>query len=571
MSTFAPIFRSRFVLSVALTLLSSTALAQNIPSTIDAGRMQNNINREVTPGAVAIPLDLSTTPDVKAPAGAEKVKLVLHRIVIEGATQVPLSKIETAYTGMLNKQITLADVYKIANKITLIYRNDGYLLSRAVVPEQKIHDGVVHIRIVEGFINSYSIKGGDFAGRKQVETYANKLVGSGTLSSKNLERYLLLMNDIPGLKVRSVLVPSRVAGGADMTLIVEEKKAQGFAGVDNYGNRFIGPERITVGGQLNGLFHTDAEAHAAALWAPSHDELRYFSTGTSKTVGSEGTKLSLNASYTETDPTLPLALGGALDPKGKAYDVTAKVDQPFIRSRNKNWNGGLAFDLTRNRTLFGPGLGALETDDQQRVVRANSQFNFLDGWLGYNATNITLSKGLEILGSSEKGDAGLSRAAGDPGFTKLNVDLSRLQNIYGPFTGLLGLTGQYASHALLSSEQFGFGGNDYGRGYDYSEITGDHGLAGKVELAYNGKAEKRYLSDYQIYTFYDLGKVWNRTPAAGQNSSDSAASAGVGSRLTFTPAVRGDAFIAKPLTRDVVSRGSDGDDWRFKFSLTSNF
>jgi hemolysin activation/secretion protein len=123
----------------------------------------------------------------------------------------------------------------------------------------------------------------------------------------------------------------------------------------------------------------------------------------------------------------------------------------------------------------------------------------------------------------------------------------------------------------LSSEQFGFGGSQYGRGYDFSEITGDSGLAGKAELAYTIRTGQKYLGSYQPYVFYDLGKVWNRTPAAGQPSHESAASAGAGTRFTFTPALLGDLFVAKPLTRDVSSRGDSGDDIRFKFALTTNF
>lgn len=570
MLTIGSFSNSRIALSLAFILLSGSAMAQ-VPASVDAGRMQESIKRDMAPGSVKVPIDLSTTPDVKAPAGAEKVKLTLKHVIVEGATKLSQDTMRAAYAGQLNKTITLADVYGIANRITAMYRNAGYLLSRAVVPQQEIKNGTVRIRIVEGFIHSYSIKGGDFAGRAQLEAYAKKLTSSGTLNAQNLERYLLLMNDIPGLKVRSVLTPSSVAGGADMTLIVEERKLQGFAGIDNFGNTYIGPERLTAGGQINRPFSTSGQLNGALMWAPNHDELRYYSAGYSQTVGDEGTKLGANVTYTETDPTLPLALGGALDPHGKAFNINLRAEHPFIRSRNDNLIGGLSFDINRNRTLFGPGLGALETDDQQRILRANLQGSFLDRFMGYNTGNVTLSKGLEIFGSSKEGDAGLSRALGDPGFTKLNLDASRLQNISGPFTGFIGLTGQYASDALLSSEEFGFGGNEYGRGFDFSEMTGDHGVAGKVELAYNGKTEARFLNDYQVYTFYDMGKVWNRDPGAGQNSTDSASSAGIGSRLTFNPSVRGDAFIAKPLTRDVASRGNDGDDWRFKFSLISNF
>ncbi len=560
--------------SFGFVLLSGTALAQQfVPPTADAGRVNSDVRMQTAPqGAINVPQDMTTTAEVTAPKGADKVKLVLRRVNVNGATKLANDEVEAAYQGMIGKKISLVDVFAIANKITRIYRDHGYLLSRAIVPQQQIKDGVVKIQVVEGFISGYAIQGKDFGARREIEAFAKKMMSKGTLNAKDLERYLLLMNDLPGMSVRSVLAPSKtVAGGADMILVVQQKKFQGLAAVDNFGNSYLGHERLTLGGQTNSLFGSSDQINGTVLWAPDHDELQYYSAGLRHNVGNEGTKIGVNVSYAKTDPSLPNFLGGLLEPEGESVTVSFNALHPFIRSRDLNVNGGLIFDITSNKTDYAPGLSAIETDDDQRIIRANGQVTYLDSYAGYNAANAVISQGLEVFGSSEKGDSNLSRANGDPGFTKFNLDLSRLQRLYGPFTGLLAMTGQYSADSLLSSEQFGLGGTEFGRGYDSSEITGDHGLAGKVELAYNGQVQRPYLDNYQVYTFYDLGAVWTRSPLIGQDSKESLASAGVGTRLTFNPYVRGDAFIAKPLTHDITSRGDDSKDLRFKFALTSNF
>lgn len=560
-------------LSLGMFLFSSTAFAQTIPSTVDAGRVQNDIRNEMRTNTISTPTELSTAPQVQAPAGADKVKLVLKKVIIEGANKISSDIIATTYNDKLNKEISLADVYAIANKITRIYNSNGYLLSRAIVPKQQIKDGIVRIQVIEGHVSSYTIEGQDKNVHNQIDAYAQRLVSSGTLNAQNLERYLLLMNDLPGVKVRSVLTPSKTNfGGSDLKLIVEQRTFQGAAGIDNYGNKYLGPYRYTLSGQANSLLGTTDQLNGAVLLSPDSGELQFYNATYAQNIGSEGTKAGVNATYAKTNPTLPDALGGLLDPEGESYSFGASVTHPFIRSRALNVNAGAAFDVTRNETNYDdPAFNGLETTDDQRVARLNANANYVDNLAGYNTGDLTISKGLEMFSSSKKGDSNLSRAAGDPGFTKVAMSASRLQRIYGALTGLVAVTGQYSADSLLSSEQFGFGGSQFGRGYDFSEITGDHGLAGKFELAYAIPTNQKYFSAYQPYAFYDIGKVWNKAAVAGLDSQESAASAGVGTRITITPTVQGDLFVAKPLTQDVNSRGDHGDDIRVKFAVSASF
>ncbi|MDB5478817.1 MAG: Hemolysin activation/secretion protein, partial [Alphaproteobacteria bacterium] len=243
----------------------------------------------------------------------------------------------------------------------------------------------------------------------------------------------------------------------------------------------------------------------------------------------------------------------------------------FIRSRNLNVSAGVSFDITKSKTDFAPGLAAIETRDNQRIIRANSEISYLDDWNGFNAFSGSVSQGLELFGSSEKGDAKLSRPLGDPRFTKVSGEISRLQHLYGPLSVLIGVAGQYSFEPLLSSEEFGFGGSGFGRGYDTSQITGDQGIGSKIEFDFDQVLPLRYLNAYQVYTFYDFGKVWHRDPSVGQEAGSSAASAGLGTRFSLIRNIKGDAFMAKPLTQDIPSRGVEANNWRFQFSLTSNF
>src|SRR5690606_13126358 len=95
------------------------------------------------------------------PATAEQIRFRLTRLVVEGASVYSEAELAPLYADALGKVVSLAVIYRIADSITAKYRSDGYVLSRAVVPAQRIDEGVVRIRVVEGFVNGIVIQGKD--------------------------------------------------------------------------------------------------------------------------------------------------------------------------------------------------------------------------------------------------------------------------------------------------------------------------------------------------------------------------------------------------------------------------
>lgn len=561
---------------VATVLMTSTALAQTPPSTVMPGRVGSEISKSFDARQKIQTPELPDTPLQVAPEGADKIKLTLKKVVVNGNKTLSDADLSSVYADDLGKTITLTRVYEIANEMTAKYRNNGYLLSRAIVPKQEINSGVVTIRIIEGFVDGYTIQGETRGSNERIRVYADKIINSGTLNSKELERYLLLMNDIPGVTVRAVLSPSETtAGAATMTLIATDKLVDGMVGVDNYGNTYLGAVRLLGQANLNSFFKMGEKTTLTYLTAPDDEELNYFQATYAMPVGYEGTTAGASISYTMTKPSLPSALGGSLGTEGAASMISLFVDHPLIRSRAESLFVGASFDYATDRTNYDPAFASLQTEDRTRVLKLKGSYSLLDEYAGYNAAQVELAQGLSILDSSGKAGENLSRANGDDQFTKVNFDVSRLQSIYGRISGLLGVAGQVASDSLLAGQEFGFGGASYGRGYDISELTGDNGLASKVELIYSQPVNLPDINDYQAYVFYDFGKVWNKNPAVGDDRSESAASIGVGTRVTFSDYISGEAFVAKPLTRPVASRENsdpdDGNDLRFKFSLTGKF
>ena len=501
------------------------------------------------------------------PANAEKIRFTLSQIHFEGVGTYKAEDIRHLYADKLGQSVTLADVYRIASAMTNKYRNDGYILTQVIVPPQTIDGGVVKLRAVEGFVDQIRVTGNDQeSALATIRAYANRIRSDGqALNVEDLEKFLLLINDLPGVEARSVLSPSQSRTGAsDLQIIVERDPYEAFLGVDNNGSRYLGPVQFTAAGAVNSFFGNNERISAQFVAAPDNAELYFFSVGYDQPIGTYGTVIRTLYSHTNTEPGFDL---DQFDVNGKSDFASITVEHPFVRSRARNIYGHIVLDFrdVQSRNILEP-----TREDRIRAVRAGGRFEFLDDIFtaGINAINVEVAQGLNILGASSENDIRLSRPAGDPTFSKINAEAQRLQRVTSNINLLVAGRAQLSSGALLSSEEFGVGGINSGRGYDPSEIVGDDGVSGKLEVQWNEPHPLSWMEDYQLFGFYDIGKVWN-DDATTTDDDESLASTGVGIRADFQNDIQAGMAVAFPLTRDVQTQRDD--DPRFYFNLNRRF
>jgi hemolysin activation/secretion protein len=274
--------------------------------------------------------------------------------------------------------------------------------------------------------------------------------------------------------------------------------------------------------------------------------------------------VEFNGSETKAHPGYTL---DKFDIDSLATSESLSLNYQWIRQRQEN----LAVKLTlEGRDVASDILDTPLTRDHIRAVRAGATYDMSDSWHGYNIATITLSRGIDGLGSSKKGDLNLSRGGATPDFTKAELTLQRQQGITNDWSLLAAASGQWASSVLYSSEQFGYGGQAFGRAYDTSDITGDNGVSGSLELRYGGWGTWQPVS-LQPYAFYDIGTVWN--DGVGQLKHESGASGGVGLRLSTVWHQTGNLGLAWPLTREITSPiyGGGTNGPRIVLQITQEF
>ncbi len=543
-------------------LLTAAALrAQTLPGSADPSRIQPlkpPVISEQSLQKIPIP---EIYPDIAIPDASKRVSFHLSAVEIKGASAFTKEELADIYSPYLHREVTLDIVWMIAGQITERYQHEGFFLSRAYVPAQEIAHGSVVIEVVEGYVAEVALDD-PLADYSFVQRLMKQLTKKRPVSAYDLESFTLQMNEIAGVKFRSFIasVENAPAGVTKLTLQPEKQAATRSVSFDNFGSRFLGPYQATVTYQDS--FVPLQQTTISALSSLPTDELKYLALRHEIPLYPD-LRLEFSGSYVMAAPGASLEVN---DIRTASSQIGMGLFWQPLRLRQENLAFSLELDAknTDGDILHNNPL----TRDRTRIIRGGIQYDASDRWGGYHLSKVTISRGLDILGSSQAGDLNLSRAEASPDFTKAQLTHTRQQAIGDNFLVIGQFSGQFASDPLFSSEEFGYGGQSFGRAYDPSEITGDHGIAGSIEVRYLGLGAWHKIS-FTPYGYYDIGQVWNED-AGG--ISESASSAGFGVRLRYTSGFSGNLGVAWPLTRGVSTPiYGDGYDPRFLLQLSRHF
>ena len=544
--------------------LAIPALAQKVPSTAQPGRLDQRFEKPLAPQSkpqLVFPAPEQAPP----PAQAEKVRFKLTSVVFEGNAVISTDSLRPLYDNLLGHDVSLLDIYKLRDAITARLRNEGYILSAAFIPAQTVEAGIVRIKIVEGGINSIHFEGDAVADRfGLLEKFAEKIKAAKPLRAGDLERYVLLMDDLPGIKVKTTLKPTPgTKAGSDLEVAIERKPFDASLTIDNRGTKSIGPYQIDGSVSLNDLIGVFDQTTVRGIITPHVDELRYVDVAHTELLDSEGTTGLVGVKRSWSDPGYTLR-----DSDIKSLSDTIRFDfaHPFIRSRSDTLRGDLGFDYKNSRTN---SFGTLLNQDRLRVLSFGASYDFADVLQGSNLVSVRFSQGLDMMNASQNGSTDLSRTGGRSDFRKMTVSMLHNQPLPDGFGVQIGMDAQLSPHPLLTSEQFGLGGAQYGRAFDSSEVLGDNGLAGKLELSYTPTVEIPKVKYIQLYTFVDGGGVVNNAPDTTVTGWQTLASAGIGARVGITDNATGSFELAKPFIRDTST--NNNRDIRGFFSVTARY
>lgn len=494
----------------------------------------------------------------------DSINFQIDKVEFSGGTVFSDTQLQEIAKFYLHKQVTLKELYALASQISRLYQDEGFILSRAVIPPQEIgKNKTAKIQLVEGYVDSIRYEGDVSGITSLTKQYAEKIKQSMPLNSKNLERYLLLMKDLPGLDVETILRPSKINPKAsELTVIAKRKMLDGAVGFNNYGSKFSGPHMFNAAAGENSILGLDEKISLQGTITKKTKQMKSGTVQYDQHIGSEGTSLGISASISKTQLQNDLKL---LESNSLTKSLNFSLSHPIVRSRSQSFYVGSNFTI-RNSTL--DFLEEKHQDEHLRIVGINITWDVADRFAGTNLLNVEINRGIKGLGGSSNNNKLKSRAGARYDFTKLSVDFSRLQGLWENFS-LLGIVNyQYAFSPLPSSERFYYGGSSHFRGYTNSPISGDTGLKEKIELRYGNAMNDSILSSYQIYGFYALGTGWNKKSTSDERKRTNASEVGGGIRIGIYQNTNFSLEAVKPLKKKT---GRQKNPTSIFFGLTQKF
>jgi len=455
--------------------LVAPAVAQQLP---DAGALRQQIESSQSK---TLPKAVPATP-VVAPAPAPvagEATVVARSFHFTGNTQFTAAELESVVAGFVGRPLNFAELQSAAAEVARHYRQQGWVV-RTYLPRQDVSAGRITIHVVEAVLGQPEFEGTRPRGiglEWVRDRILNQAPAGQPVKLDTIDRTLLLLDDLPGVRVAARLEPG--AGDRETTLVLavtDDALVDGAASIDNAGARSTGEVQVLGHANLNSPFGIGELFQAQAMVSRGAQFLRL---AYNQPLGLSEWRVGANASqlrYTLTEEEF-----AALDARGSSSGIGIDAMYPLFRSRPRN----LFAVLGAERMSFNNEVaGTTTTDYTVDRLSIGLLGNQLDGfWFGgaLRGQATAVFGQVDLAGSpNEAADAATTQIAGD--FFKLRFAGQNERALSGRNLLLLSVSGQIANKNLESSERFYLGGPNGVRAYPVSEGGGSEGLLTTVEL-----------------------------------------------------------------------------------------
>ncbi len=484
-------------------------------------------------------------PDESRLSAVEKIDV--RQFKLEGNTVFSDAELSEVLAPYQNRSITAEELQEAKNKLSLYYYEKGYVNSGAVLPDQKVENGVVVLRIIEGKLTRTEVVG-DPRLRKHYISSRLELATSGDrpLNINVLQDQLKILKQDPRIENASAsLGPGFELGEAVLKVGVEEARPYHLSlKFNNYNSPSIGPYR----GEAE-LSHTNLTGWGDALTAQYAltEGLDEYKIDYSIPLTRRDTTLSFSAERSEALVVAEPFYSADMDIRSEMTTCSVSLRHPFYKTLATEFAAGLKFQKRHSETrLLGspfsfPGSGADENGETDFNV-----WRFSQEWVNRSLTRVLAVYSNFSFGDVDGGELGGSFFLWLGQFQWINrIDFLDSQAVFALNTQLSGDT-------LVSAEKFSLGGSSTVRGYRENQITTDNGVNASLEWRIPVIQLKiPYLSKepgdgmLHLCPFFDFGKGWNSDLEDPED--DMLYSAGIGARWSVGKYLNAEIYWGKAI------------------------
>ncbi|WP_136429833.1 heme/hemopexin-binding protein HxuB [Haemophilus influenzae] len=547
-------------------VLSKSVMALGQPDTGSLNREleQRQIQSEAKPSGELFNQTANSPYTAQYKQGL-KFPLTQVQILDRNNQEVVTDELAHILKNYVGKEVSLSDLSNLANEISEFYRNNNYLVAKAILPPQEIEQGTVKILLLKGNVGEIRLQNHSALSNKFVSRLSNTTVNTSEFILKDeLEKFALTINDVPGVNAGLQLSAGKKVGEANLLIKINDaKRFSGYVSVDNQGNKYTGRYRLAAGTKVNNLTGWGDELKLDLL-SSNQANLKNARIDYSSLIDGYSTRFGVTANY------LHYKLGGnfkSLQSQGHSHNLGAYLLHPTIRTPNFRLSTKVSFNhqnltdaqqavtVKQKRKINSLTVGV---DGSWNLIKDGTTYFSLSTLFGNlaNQTNETKHNAAEDFQSKSH-------------FTVYNYRLSHEQILPKSFAFNIGINGQFADKNLESSQKMLLGGLSGVRGHQAGAASVDEGHVIQTEFKHYLPVFSQSVLVSSLFYDYGFGKSYKHSQflEKGVKNSVKLQSVGAGLSLSDAGSYAINASIAKPLDNNI----NNADKHQFWLSMIKTF
>ena len=494
---------------------------------------------------------------------------------------VPASALDSAWRTYAGSQQPISTLCEARDRAASTLRAMGYLAAVQIPPQRIAPGGSVRMDVLAAKLVEVQVRGDAGNSERLIAAHLERLTEREWFNTREAERHLLLLQDLPGFDVRLVL---RSAGGTPGEVVgdvvVARRPFELVIGGQNLGSRTTGREGLFGALTANDLIGLGDRTSVSYYNTVDWSEQRILTVSHDMALNADGLRLGAGLLLGHSEPDL----GGAPF-EADTFSVDVNLSYPLLRRQEHSLFVAVGFEAVDQELSFGD---TQLSDDQLRLLFARLDHQAVDpgslrgigGFSGLeprwrSAMSLELRHGIDGLGASNDCDPIADCLAPNVPISNFDADPSAfVARLDGQFefrpAPLLTIAGRYMAQAsggsLLSYEQASLGNYTMGRGFDPGVAVGDHAIGASLELRYGSPFPRRSNAlALEPFVFLDAGRAWADSAAAPDPRR--VLSAGGGLRGRWGELVDFGLTLAIPLER--AGFQAERPDPRVMFTITT--
>jgi len=430
----------------------------------------------------------------------------VQKIQVVGSTILSQDEINALIKPFEGRSSTLEQLKQIADKITEIYLNRGYITSRAVLPPQTLTAGVVEIQVLEGKLGPIEVEGN----KRVHKSYIRSRIRLGAkipLSTASLEDQLRLLRVDP---LFDNVEASLRAGdnAAESILIVRVSEANPFQSsfsFDNYSPPSVGSERLGVSLRHRNITGNGDELAGAYYRSLGDSDLFDFSYRVP--LNPMNGTLQLRAAPNRNS--IVQAPFDTFDISGKSHLFELSYRQPLRRTPIEEFalSAGVTYQTSSTFLAGEPFPFGIGPDS--KGVSTTTAIKLGQDYIRRDPQGAWAVRSQFTIGTSLFDATQNEGSVPDGQFFSWLGQVQRVQRLNDKNLLILQSDLQLSANSLLPSQQFVIGGGQSLRGYRQNAGSGDNGFRVSIENRITLQRDASGNPKLQLAPFLDAGTVWN--------------------------------------------------------------